>query len=305
MKWYCKEYRKTKRRLDATRFSARELAKATQNYSDECSLGGSVFKGRLSNSRPVAVKRLSSSLSWEALTQLKLELQVISHSRHPHLLQLVGCSLVLNETSVVYEYVEGGGNLRQHLDGSRGAKLDWETRLRIALEVAQALTHLHYFCFPSVLHWDLKSSNILLDRRLSVKVTDFGISPTTIDLAKAAGYIDPHYLQTYQLSVKSDVHSFGIVLLEIVSGAPVVDFTKAKDKITIAALGTCSLKNGQFHDLVDPHLILTATSQDLQQSKNLARLAIKCISMDPQARSTMKEVLVSIKNIIFTRSSQK
>ncbi|KAL3693200.1 hypothetical protein R1sor_006851 [Riccia sorocarpa] len=303
MKWYSKEYRKTKRRLNATRFSARELAKATQNYSEECSLGGSVFKGRLSNSRVVAVKRLSSSLSWETLTQLKLEVQLISYCKHPHLLQLIGCSLVLNETSLVYEYVPNG-NLRQHLDGSLGAKLDWETRLRIALEIAQALTHLHYFSFPSVLHWDVKSTNILLDQRLSAKVTDFGISPTTIDLAKAAGYIDPHYLQTYQLSAKSDVYSFGIVLLEIVSGAAVVDFSRDKDRITIAALATCSLKNGQFHDLVDPHLILTGTSQDLQQSKKLARLAIRCISMDPQARPTMKEVLVSIKDIIFTGPSQ-
>lgn len=303
MKWYRKEYRKTKRRLDATRFSARELAKATNHHSEENLIGRSVYLGRLPNSRLVAVKKLSGSLSWEALRQVQRELEVVSQSRHPNLVRLIGCSLVLNEASLVYEHIPNG-NLRQHLDGSLGVKPDWETRLRIALETAQALTHLHYYSFPPVMHGDVKSSNILLANPPIVKVANFGFSRTTIDLARAAGYIDPHYLQTYQLSAKSDVYSFGIVLLEIVSGAQVVDFSRHKSRITIAALATNSLKNGRFSELVDPYLVLTGSAQDLKQCKKMGRLGLNCVSMDPHARPTMKEVLNYLKDIFFARPSQ-
>lgn len=308
MAWFRSEYRGCRRKTsDAIRFSQRELAKATGYYSALNVIGeggfGTVYRGQLpEQSRPVAVKRLRL-VSREVLSIINTEVGVISQNRHPHLLKLIGWSLALQDPVVVYEYLPNG-NLREHLDGLRGLKLNWGTRMKIAIEVAQALTNLH--CSFNTIHRDVKSTNILLDEYFSAKLTGYGVSKSLpIDCNKdlstlpvcSPGYVDPHYLLNYEFTMKSDVYSFGVVLLELVSGMQVVDTRRPRNKLTLAALAISRVKSHRLSELFEPYLIQTGAPLDLKQWKKVALLALQCVRMEPEARPSMKEILDTLREL--------
>ncbi|MCO5602996.1 hypothetical protein L7F22_057138 [Adiantum nelumboides] len=233
-------------------FSIAELNKATNNFSPLVKLGqggfGTVYKGKLKDGRVVAIKRAkknhdNAQLSAEYCNELK----TLSSIDHLNLVKFIGYAEEGPECILVVEYVTNG-NLRQHLDGQYGIVLDLATRLDIAIDVAHAITYLHLYADQSIIHRDIKSTNILLTDNFRAKVSDFGFSrigPSDFNATHVStqvkgtvGYVDPEYLKTYQLTQKSDVYSFGVLLVELFTGRrPIEQKRQPKERITTRWVG--------------------------------------------------------------------
>ena len=297
VEWY--KRLKERKIVEVTRFSYRELQMATNYFSQSNFIGeggfGIVYQGRISDHRLVAVKKLKH-VSKEGSHQTHTEVDVLSNFRHPNLVKLLGSCLEPRDPLLVFEFVPNG-NLMQHLNGQVGKRLNWETRMAIAFGTADALTHLHHCGDSPVYHRDVKSNNILLDKQLNVKVADFGLSRfvhsdekfLTTNPQGTPGYIDPCYLQTYHLTEKSDVYSFGVVLLELVSAMKVVDKDRGKGEITLASLAIARIKSGRLEEIVDPYLKKEEESC-MDMLKEVALLAVRCLSLFVDERPTIKQV---------------
>ncbi|KAL3639322.1 hypothetical protein CASFOL_017229 [Castilleja foliolosa] len=220
-------------------FDYQALEKSTDHFNPKFELGdggyGAVYKGKLTDGRVVAVKRLYENHS-RRVEQFMNEVEILARLRHQNLVSLYGCtSRYSKELLLVYEYIPNG-TLADHLHGPRAepGSLSWAVRLNIAVEAASALSYLHA---SAVIHRDVKSSNILLDNNFTVKVADFGLSRLIpVDMTHVStgpqgtpGYVDPEYNEYYQLTEKSDVYSFGVVLIELISSKTAVDITRQRD----------------------------------------------------------------------------
>ncbi|KAL5727729.1 hypothetical protein ACHQM5_000889 [Ranunculus cassubicifolius] len=214
------------------RFTYRELASATNNFSEERKLGeggfGGVYRGLLSKINiEIAVKRISRG-SKQGKREYVTEVKIISRLRHRNLVQLLGWCHDRGEFLLVYEFMSNG-SLDTHLFGKRS--LSWDTRYRISLGLASALLYLHEEWEQCVVHRDIKSSNVMLDSSFNVKLGDFGLArlmdhelgPQTTGIAGTLGYMAPEYIRTGRASKESDVFSFGVVALEIACGRKSVD----------------------------------------------------------------------------------
>ncbi|CAK9168647.1 unnamed protein product [Ilex paraguariensis] len=184
------------------------------------------------------------------------------------------------------------GSLWDLLHGpTKRKKLEWDTRLCIALGTAQGLAYLHHDCSPRIIHRDVKSSNILLDKDFEAHLTDFGIakslciskSHTSTFIMGTIGYIDPEYARTSRLTEKSDVYSYGIVLLELLTGRKAVD-----NECNLHHLILSKTANNTVMEAVDPEI--SATCKDLGEVKKVFQLALLCTKRQPSERPTMHEV---------------
>jgi serine/threonine protein kinase len=219
------------------RYAYRDLAAATNNFADDGKLGrggfGSVYRGSLivaGEERAVAIKMLSSDSSAQGRKEFEAEVRIISRLKHRNLVQLLGWCDSRHGLLLVYELV-AQGSLDRHLHSS-SSFLAWPERYQIILGLGSALRYLHQEWEQRVVHGDIKPSNIMLDDSLGAKLGDFGLArlgdhggrwQTTKAVLGTAGYIDPEFVNTRHPSTHSDVYSFGIVLLEVVSGrSPVV-----------------------------------------------------------------------------------
>lgn len=208
----------------------KELKYATGDFSPVHKVGeggyGSVYKGRLKDGKNVAIKVLSPE-SAQGVREFLTEITVISNITHENLVQLYGCCIEADNRILVYNYLENN-SLAQTLLGSRRSNIqfDWRTRTKICIGVARGLAYLHEEVRPHIVHRDIKASNILLDKDLTPKISDFGLAkllpPNTTHVstrvAGTIGYLAPEYAIRGQVTRKSDVYSFGVLLLEIVSG---------------------------------------------------------------------------------------
>ncbi|CAL9082084.1 unnamed protein product [Musa textilis] len=223
-------------------FMYEELEGATDGFGTSNVLGdggfGTVYKGKLRDGRTVAIKRFYKNND-RLVEQFINEVYILSSIRHQHLVTLYGCtSRSSRELLLVYEYVPNG-TVADHLHGCREREgaLTWPLRMSIAIETADALSYLHAVT-PQIIHRDVKTTNILLDRSFHVKVGDFGLSrlfpanATHVSTAPQGtpGYVDPDYHQCYQLTDKSDVYSFGVMLVELISSKPAVDVKQAEPR---------------------------------------------------------------------------
>ncbi|XP_062087400.1 G-type lectin S-receptor-like serine/threonine-protein kinase SD1-29 [Humulus lupulus] len=202
----------------------------TNNFSPTNKLGqggfGSVYKGKCPDGREIAVKKLSSS-SGQGTEEFKNELILISKLQHRNLVRLLGYCIEKEEKLLVYEFMQNK-SLDNFIFDPRGREqLNWGTRVNIILGVARGLLYLHRDSSSRVIHRDLKASNILLDEKMNPKISDFGLARIfegTLDLANTQGvvgtlgYMSPEYAMGGVFSEKSDVFSFGVLILEIVSG---------------------------------------------------------------------------------------
>ncbi|CDY39524.1 BnaC04g15230D [Brassica napus] len=209
-------------------------------YNLERALGeggfGVVYYGCVNGNQQVAVKLLSQSSS-QVYKHFKAEVELLMRVHHINLVSLVGYCDEGENLALIYEYMPNGG-LKQHLSGKHGRfSLSWENRVRIAVDAALGLEYLHTGCKPPIVHRDIKSTNILLDQHFQAKLADFGLSrsfPTGNEthvstvVAGTPGYLDPEYYQTNWLTEKSDIYSFGIVLLELISNRPIIQPSREK-----------------------------------------------------------------------------
>ncbi|KAM3747033.1 hypothetical protein ACB098_05G007900 [Castanea mollissima] len=206
------------------------IVAATENFSPTNKLGqggfGSKFKGQLSNGQHIAVKRLSKS-SRQGTGEFKNEVMLIAKLQHKNLVKLSGCCIQEDETMLIYEYMPNKSLDSIIFDHTRASFLNWKKRFEIILGIARGILYLHQDSRLKIIHRDLKASNVLLDAEMNPKISDFGLArlfkedqtqDKTTRVVGTFGYMSPEYVVYGQFSTKSDVFSFGVILLEIVSG---------------------------------------------------------------------------------------
>ncbi|GJP29089.1 hypothetical protein CLOM_g78 [Closterium sp. NIES-68] len=280
------------------RMTLAELEEATGGFCEEHLIGaggfGSVYRGVLANGRVVAVKRRAVD-SMQGSTEFNNELKFLSKIRHPHLVALIGFCEEQGQQLLVYEFM-AQGNLREHLYDRLGAprgRLRWLQRLSIAVGAAKGIEYLHVALRPSIIHRDIKTTNILLDDSLCAKVADFGLSRlgpqdsshVSTNVKGTAGYLDPEYYTVQQLTDRSDVFSFGVVLLELVSGRQPIDLNRPRVDWNIIDWARKHLQQGDIEAIVDPTLppsefLMDAMWKVVEARKHLQQGDIEAI-VDP------------------------
>ncbi|XP_044336121.1 senescence-induced receptor-like serine/threonine-protein kinase [Triticum aestivum] len=294
--------------IDIRRFTYAELKHITNDFQSVVGKGGfgTVYHGTLENDDEVAVKVLMEKSIAES-TDFLPEVQTLSKVHHKNLVTLQGYCQNKNCLALVYDFMPRG-NLQQLLRGG-DYSLNWEQRLHIALDAAQGLEYLHELCTPSIVHRDVKTPNILLDKNLVGIISDFGLSRafndarTHISTAAAAGtpgYIDPEYHASYQITVKTDVYSFGIVLLEIFTGQP--PLLMDPQTVHLPNWVRQKIAMGSIHDVVDKRLLDQYDASSLQ---SVVDLAMNCVENAAIDRPTMTVVATRLKGLLPTVSSEK
>ncbi|KAL7592829.1 hypothetical protein Lser_V15G33427 [Lactuca serriola] len=288
-------------------FEFSEILLATDNFNETLVIGhggfGKVFKGNVINGSSVvvaAIKRLDS-MSSQGESEFWTEVQMLSKLRHCHLVSLFGYSNYEEEMILIYEYMPNG-TLEDHLH-KLGTPLSWTQRLKICIGTARGLDHLHTGTGVEfgVIHRDVKSSNILLDDIWAAKISDFGLSkigatkkPSTYvkTLVKGTfGYLDPNYFTTGMLTRKSDVFSFGVVLLEVLCRKRAVDETLDDEQWGLVPWAQESIKEGNLKSIIDSGIKSQISPKCL---KEFVRIANRCLQNNPKQRPTMAEVVVSL-----------
>ncbi|KQJ93433.1 wall-associated receptor kinase 1 [Brachypodium distachyon] len=282
-------------------FSEDEIKRATGSFDDARVLGrggnGVVYRGVLVDGSTVAIKK-SRVVDEKQLKEFSKEMLILSQINHRNVVKLLGCCLEVEVPMLVYEYVPNG-SLHRYLHGSSegmGEPMPAGERLRIAAESAHALAYMHSSASPPILHGDVKSANILLDGELAAKVSDFGASRLApLDVAQVAtlvqgtcGYLDPEYLLTCQLTCKSDVYSFAVVLLELLTGRKAFwPDGPDEDDTSLAFSFVTAVQGGRHQEIMDAHV---RDKLGVEVLDDAAQLVIRCLSLAGEDRPTMKEV---------------
>ncbi|XP_076958585.1 putative LRR receptor-like serine/threonine-protein kinase At1g53420 [Bidens hawaiensis] len=294
--------------LNTGSFTLKQIKIATNNFDFDNKIGeggfGSVYKGVLPNGTLIAVKQLSSK-SKQGNREFLNELGMISALQHPHLVKLHGCCIEGNQLLLAYEYMENN-SLARALFGPKEWQLeiDWPTRYRICIQIARGLAFLHEESRLKIVHRDIKATNVLLDMDLNAKISDFGLAKLDEEdnthistrVAGTYGYMAPEYAMRGYLTDKADVYSYGIVLLEIVSGVPNIA-DRAKENQFVLLDRTIALKaTGNLMDLVDPKL---GSKYDIQEVMVVINLALLCTTISPTGRPTMSSVVSMLEGRII------
>ncbi|KAL9242366.1 hypothetical protein vseg_016375 [Gypsophila vaccaria] len=283
-------------------FTYDELAMATNNFSDANILGqggfGYVHKGVLPNGKEVAVKSLKAG-SGQGEREFQAEVEIISRVHHKHLVSLVGYCITGSHRLLVYEFVSNG-TMEFHLHGKGQPTMEWPTRLRIALGSAKGLAYLHEDCHPKIIHRDIKAANILLNNKFEAMVADFGLAKLSSDVNTHVstrvmgtfGYLAPEYAASGKLTDKSDVFSFGVMLLELITGRRPVDpaHTYIDDSLVDWArpLLTRCLEENNFDSLVDPRLHKDYNPSEMTR---MVACAAACVRHSARRRPRMSQVV--------------
>ncbi|CAN6979963.1 unnamed protein product [Brassica rapa subsp. trilocularis] len=293
--------------IEKTRiFTARELEKATENFSENRILGqggqGTVYKGMLVDGRTVAVKK-SKVVDEDKLEEFINEVVILSQVNHRHVVKLLGCCLETEVPVLVYEFIPNG-NLFQHIhEESDDYAMIWGVRLRIAVDIAGALSYLHSSACSPIYHRDVKSTNILLDEKYRAKVSDFGTSRSvTVDhthwttvISGTVGYVDPEYYGSSQYTDKSDVYSFGVVLVELITGEkPVITLSSSQEIKGLADHFRAAMKEDKFFDIMDARIRDACKPEQVMAVANLAR---RCLNSKGKKRPYMREVFTELEKI--------
>ncbi|KAH7435019.1 hypothetical protein KP509_06G045300 [Ceratopteris richardii] len=283
-------------------FSYDELAKATCGFAKSNLIGeggfGCVYKGILTGGQVVAVKQLKVGGD-QGDKEFQVEVEVITRVHHRHLVSLVGYCISGSQRLLVYDYVPNG-NLSHHLHGKGRNILDWQTRVKIALGAARGLAYLHQDCKPKIIHRDVKSSNILLDKDFNAQVSDFGLAKLSPDIKThittrvvgTFGYLAPEYASSGILTEKSDVYSFGVVLLELISGRKPVDPTQSFGEESLVGWARPLLvqmnREEDLELMADPFL---SGAYDGKEMLRMAAIAAACVRNSAVKRPRMGQVV--------------
>ncbi|TVU31792.1 hypothetical protein EJB05_23493 [Eragrostis curvula] len=288
----------------AHRFALSEIEDATEKFGRRIGSGGFgiVYYGKLTDGREIAVKLLTND-SYQGIREFLNEVTLLSRIHHRHLVTFLGYSQQDGKNILVYEFMHNG-TLKEHLRGAAEEKVtSWLKRLEIAEDAAKGIEYLHTGCSPTIIHRDLKSSNILLDKNMRAKVADFGLSKPAVDgshvssiVRGTVGYLDPEYYISQQLTEKSDIYSFGVILLELISGhEPISNDNFGLNCRNIVAWARSHIESGNIHAIVDQSL---DSGYDLQSMWKIAEVAIMCVKPKGAQRPPISEVLKEIQDAI-------
>ncbi|KAL3520837.1 hypothetical protein ACH5RR_018986 [Cinchona calisaya] len=300
------------------RFSFAEIMLATQNFSDALVIGkggfGKVYKGFIHGiPEIVAVKRLKSD-SKQGAQEFRAEIETLSKLRHIHLVSLIGYCNEYQEMILVYEYMPRGtlaDNLYKFGNKERDCTpLSWEKRLRICIGAARGLEYLHTSSETGVIHRDVKDSNILLDENFVAKISDFGLSRlerinksksyVSTNVKGTTGYLDPDYCMTQRLTRKSDVYSYGVVLLVVLSGRRAVSIGSPVEQRSLLSSFRECIEGGAIERMVDPSLQGKIPSNSLTE---FVKCVKNCLQYEPKKRPTMAQVVASLEYALEQQES--
>ncbi|XP_027350646.1 probable LRR receptor-like serine/threonine-protein kinase At1g67720 isoform X2 [Abrus precatorius] len=287
-------------------FSFSEIENATNKFEKKIGSGGFgvVYYGKLKDGKEIAVKILTSN-SYQGKREFSNEVTLLSRIHHRNLVQLLGYCRDEENSMLVYEFMHNG-TLKEHLYGPlvHGRSINWIKRLEIAEDAAKGIEYLHTGCVPVVIHRDLKSSNILLDKHMRAKVSDFGLSKLAVDgvshvsstVRGTVGYLDPEYYISQQLTDKSDVYSFGVILLELISGQEAISNESfGVNCRNIVQWAKLHIESGDIQGIIDP---LLQNDYDLQSMWKIAEKALMCVQPHGHMRPSISEVLKEIQDAI-------
>ncbi|KAJ9140526.1 hypothetical protein P3X46_031162 [Hevea brasiliensis] len=284
-------------------FSFKTILAATSNFSEAKKLGeggfGPVYKGNLPGDQEIAIKRLSRK-SGQGPEEFMNELKLIANLQHKNLVRLLGCCVEREEKMLIYEYMPNRSLDKFLFDPSEKAKLAWDKRLNITEGVAQGLLYIHKFSRLKVIHRDLKASNILLDGAMNAKISDFGMArifginqteANTNRVMGTYGYMSPEYANSGKFSEKSDVFSYGVFLLEMVSGRRNTSFHRSGLSFTLLSWAWELWKEGKEAELIDPSMKDTCGPEEAVKR---IQVGLLCVQEDPIDRPTMSSVVLML-----------
>lgn len=306
---------KTKEEIET--FTFQELAAATRNFKSDCFLGeggfGKVYKGHLGRiNKLVAIKQLDRN-GIQGAREFVVEVVTLSLGNHPNLVKLIGYCAEGDQRLLVYEFMPLG-SLDKHLhDVPLGKKvLDWNTRMKIAVGAAKGLEYLHNKMRPAVIYRDLKCSNILLGEGYWPKLSDFGLAKVgpsgdnthvSTRVMGTYGYCAPDYAMTGQLTFKCDIYSFGVVLLELITGRKAIDYTRPSKELSLVAWARPLFRDRKrFLVMADPRLDGQFPIRGLYQALAIAAM---CLQEQPTMRPLISEIVTALNFLASQNFTQR
>ncbi|KAL8063775.1 hypothetical protein ABFX02_01G048500 [Erythranthe guttata] len=286
-------------------YSSKDIIKKLENLNEEHVIGaggfGTVYKLAMDDGNVFALKRIVKVN--EGFDRFfERELEILGSIKHKYLVNLRGYCNSPTSKLLIYDFLSGG-SLDEALH-ERGEQLDWEARLNIIMGAAKGLTYLHHDCSPRIIHRDIKSSNILLDANFDARVSDFGLaklledeeSHITTIVAGTFGYLAPEYMQSGRATEKTDVYSFGVLVLEILSGKRPTDASFIEKGLNIVGWLNYLVSETRQREIVDPHCEGVQT----ESLDSLLSIAIQCVSSIPEDRPTMHRVVQILESEVTT-----
>ncbi|KAJ6792863.1 calcium/calmodulin-regulated receptor-like kinase 1 [Iris pallida] len=286
------------------KYPYKDLQKATSNFTTVIGQGafGPVYKAQMSTGETVAVKVLASN-SKQGEKEFQTEVLLLGRLHHRNLVNLVGYCAEKGEHMLIYVYMTNG-SLASHLYNEKYEPLKWDLRINIALDVARGLEYLHDGAVPPVVHRDIKSHNILLDKSMNARVADFGLSREEMvshhasNIRGTFGYLDPEYVSSRSFTTKSDVYSFGVLLFELIAGRNPQQ--GLMEYVELAAIN--AEVNEGWEEIADARL---DGSYDTNELHDMARLAYRCINRMSRKRPSMRDAVQALSRIVKGRHSKK
>jgi len=285
------------------------LLEATNGFSADSLIGsggfGEVYKAQLGDGCVVAIKKLIH-VTGQGDREFMAEMETIGKIKHRNLVPLLGYCKIGEERLLVYEYMKWGSLESVLHDRSKGgcSRLDWAARKKIAIGSARGLAFLHHSCIPHIIHRDMKSSNVLLDENFEARVSDFGMARlvnalethlSVSTLAGTPGYVPPEYYQSFRCTSKGDVYSYGVILLELLSGKKPIDSAEFGDDNNLVGWAKQLYREKRCNEILDPEL-MTQTSGEAKLYQYL-RIAFECLDDRPFRRPTMIQVMAMFKEL--------
>ncbi|CAA0821184.1 Tyrosine-sulfated glycopeptide receptor 1 [Striga hermonthica] len=295
-----------KSKIQEQDLSVADILKATDNFNQSNIIGcggfGLVFKATLADGTNLAIKKLSGDMGLME-REFKAEVEALSTAQHKNLVTLQGYCLHDGYRLLIYSYMENGSLdywLHEKPDGP--AQLDWPARLKIARGASCGVAYMHQICEPHIVHRDLKSSNILLDCNFEAHVADFGLARlilpyhthVTTELVGTLGYIPPEYSQSWIATLRGDMYSFGVVMLELLTGKRPVEMFRPKASRELVVWVQQMKNEGKQVEIFDPPLRGKGFEDEMVQ---VLDIAIQCVNQNPYKRPTIKEVVEQLESV--------